>query len=1604
MLDALPDDHEAAEHLVHLYATAREWQKVAESLGVVVRKDCERAAALLLQIAPGAVAAGAHDELASMVDEVVVLLPYGSACAHDVLRAKARALAASPERHAQASEAYRALLQASGGEDDRREYEAHIASTPDAMEIRREHRWLYQWRAANEVQACEPLLAWAKEEEEHGDIELAISILRRALAESPGRKEVLEPLCRLVLRTGDFVGALDALEALTDASGHDERLQLGSYVASLLETGATCILTGAFETRPEIALFERVVRVSRELDQLEAVVLWYGHALRERVTDAVLADAIGHRLAALEGECALEPSFFAETLEHVLELVPGAKWALDRVKLALAAQGRWDDYFRMIDRALETVEGRRDRAELLHEAAFAARDVANDPRRATTYLGALCEERPDDMGAALALEHLYERQGRKLVLAEFLARRAERSTGAARRELQRRIVSLRLELGAVDEASATVDAMLDGGADVAALCDLLEQLARHPGQERAVDRLRAHYEGLGRLGDCARLVEASLDRPIDDLRRAALARDLVRLRVRSAAGAPGPFVRAAERVQLDAAKRPILAGTMHRALVLRAIAASKRAPTDADFDDGIEAAWRAIDAWTKVLLEANEVTRACRVLRRGAGLPFERTRRRELLGRAAELSMDRLDDATQAIRYLEEIFREDSADAVAAGLVDRFASVLRAEGREDRLANLWEKQAGHAGDEAKEHACWRLAAEAWERAECVDRAIAAYDRAADLGSEEAFEALARIHAEHASWPRAAAALEWLYAHAIASSRARHALRLADAYVQLEQRDRARTCLEQVLCGATDAADVEAVRTMLVELYRHDAAWRPLADTLATLARTAASAQRSVALFREAASILRSELEAPAEAAELLALAVATNPADAAVRYELAQVLESLKQWGRAAGVLRDRIALFGEHRSLERALLHHRLAHALLLAKDPAGAFAQLRLASKMQPGHPGILHDLAKTALEVGDVDLAEQTYRALLLALRNTTDASVSTSSAQVLLELAKISLQRGKAARAADLADSALQSALDAGDDPRPFERMLREMARQDLLVSTLTHQLEWSGDVTARCGALRDLVDLWRSDLHQEPELGALLRRSARTLRSDLERERITDGAAWAALWSAHASLGEEASLLEAGDRIVPVLHEAIDGIEDAPDRARLRVTLAAMLAAQPAGGEEAAALLATALGETDDAETARRIAQELEALGSPRVADALEVCLTLDPKAARSVAPRLATLREQQGEPAGVVRALEMLFATDPARGTAPGDRPLLRRLVAAYESLGTEPEAIGLERMASLAVDDGAWDRAGAIYARMMRAWAPTQGTGSLVRAASRLLEACERAGRPGDAREPLEDALRRASGHAEIERALERVYKLTSDWTALAALLAARAERVSEVTEKAALLLRAATILVDHAGDPSAALPWIEQARKAHPESLEANLLWAKLLKASGRTREALGALEDAVSRARGKRSPALAGVYLEMGRAYLAGDDLVEAFDALKSGFAIDWHCGELALLLGLLALDMGDDKIAERALLAVAMAAPRKEGSSAGATDSEKLTAYHHLAALAQAQGDLVKARRWADRAANDEPTIPHERTPSGVIDTQTHRTPVANVANR
>ncbi len=203
-------------------------------------------------------------------------------------------------------------------------------------------------------------------------------------------------------------------------------------------------------------------------------------------------------------------------------------------------------------------------------------------------------------------------------------------------------------------------------------------------------------------------------------------------------------------------------------------------------------------------------------------------------------------------------------------------------------------------------------------------------------------------------------------------------------------------------------------------------------------------------------------------------------------------------------------------------------------------------------------------------------------------------------------------------------------------------------------------------------------------------------------------------------------------------------------------------------------------------------------------------------------------------------------------------------------------------------------------------------------------------------------------------------------------DWERLANLLVARARQHADGAPRTQMLLRAANVLLVDAGRPEAALDAIELARSANPDDVDVLLSWARIQVALGRANHALIMLYEAAERLQGKKTPALASIHLAIGKAHLAVDEVVEAFDALETAFAIDWRTEDLAMLLGLVAVDLADERAAERAFSAVTTLPPRKGAAGPGADAATKAVAYHHLASLALSRGDLAKARRLAAKA--------------------------------
>jgi tetratricopeptide (TPR) repeat protein len=740
--------------------------------------------------------------------------------------------------------------------------------------------------------------------------------------------------------------------------------------------------------------------------------------------------------------------------------------------------------------------------------------------------------------------------------------------------------------------------------------------------------------------------------------------------------------------------------------------------------------------------------------------------------------------------------------------------------------------------------------------------------------------------------------------------------------------------------------------------------------------------------------------------------------------------------------------LHGHRRGAALLKLRLRLAEALVGLGRADDALEHLHFAARLKPGDPAILQARGRLELVTGDLDSAERTLRAALLA------SGSPEGQIQVYVDLSAIAAQRSDRARAATLVESALELAIDHGHDLGPVGAVLREMGEHALLARALeTVSRRASEPLDKRIAALEELIEIWRGHLAYDLALADRLYGQGSIV--DLVARAIGDDPTRAEATTTLAGMLERAGRLDEAARVLKRhwLSLRSDSAEYIDTALRLGRVLDCALRPQEAVVVYAS-IVDAARRRPSDVDALRAVAMRLKSLGSDRLADCLELLSTLDPESAASLAPRLVELRKAQGDEDGLARALELGLREDrgrldyveplvqiyEARGddaaalrvlraaarAAPEDRDLLWRLAEANRRAGSDRDSLGLidvalrmsptdvelrmlrarlrERVADVdgaladiqAVDlcdphaaalavpiarrilaraeesaDGAdvlaiadlmsrlglpaeaksalelvlardpsdvgalqrlasaaalrqdWGRAADLYERLVSgldlpshdpAW------GGLVVA---FADACQRAGRPNDGREALELALARQPENRAVASELERICEATRAWRRLSELLVGRVERTTDPPKKERLLLHAATVLMEEEGAPDEALVLLERACAEHPDSIEAALERAKALLALGRPNDALTLLQPALGRAEHKSAALRAEILLAIGKAYLALGEAARAFQWLRTGLSLYTRNRELAMLLGVVAHDLGEHEPALRAL---------------------------------------------------------------------------------
>ncbi len=299
-----------------------------------------------------------------------------------------------------------------------------------------------------------------------------------------GVEQPLAAALRAAESSPDSDDAWDHLESLADSQQEPDE------VAALYRDILRRSLSAGLRTH----LAERAVRFHEE---------WYGDQ-RQAITDLLL---------------------------QILERDPGARWALDRLTVALTASEAWDELLEVYDRVLVNTASDEIRREILAEAAHVAKEFADKPDLAADYLLGQVAIDSDNKKLAATVERLLERLGRFVDLVGLWEGQLAQLSASDARDLRVKIAGLYISrLDKPVPALIELQVVLDEVPSYPSACAELERLmsldtAPIDLRRKAFKLLRQAYDSASRGDDVIRLIKAALDFSDSDEER-ALHRDL----------------------------------------------------------------------------------------------------------------------------------------------------------------------------------------------------------------------------------------------------------------------------------------------------------------------------------------------------------------------------------------------------------------------------------------------------------------------------------------------------------------------------------------------------------------------------------------------------------------------------------------------------------------------------------------------------------------------------------------------------------------------------------------------------------------------------------------------------------------------------------------------------------------------------------------------------------------------------------------------------------------------------------------------------------------------------------------------------------------------
>src|SRR6185369_9271605 len=112
----------------------------------------------------------------------------------------------------------------------------------------------------------------------------------------------------------------------------------------------------------------------------------------------------------------------------------------------LTGAERWAELEALYDRAAGATDDIALKTEMLSEVALVCEEIIEDHAKATRYYERILEVDPNYEGALIALDRLYEQQGRHSELAQLLERRLGSAIGEASLDMKLRLGRIQLDV------------------------------------------------------------------------------------------------------------------------------------------------------------------------------------------------------------------------------------------------------------------------------------------------------------------------------------------------------------------------------------------------------------------------------------------------------------------------------------------------------------------------------------------------------------------------------------------------------------------------------------------------------------------------------------------------------------------------------------------------------------------------------------------------------------------------------------------------------------------------------------------------------------------------------------------------------------------------------------------------------------------------------------------------------------------------------------------------------------------------------------------------------------------------------------------------------